>query len=250
MTVPHSILSRILSRFIYPDRLVFPQADETEEEMDAWVNATDLEHFSKQNEAFVQRALGLGVDSGVVFDLGSQLGLVPLKILWHNEGLFGISLHTSGKPAERARETADAWELGERMFFQIGKPQQMKFKSNYFDLTVSDMALHKFKQPLEVLIEINRITKPSGAILIRDMVRPSRFWLSRRIAQQVQYYPSALKLPCESSIRAGFVKRELVELVKAAKLRARVSSDRTHVFVERRGANDPSSWVVEREKYT
>ena len=80
----------------------------------------------------MQRALGLGVDSGVVFDLGSQLGLVPLKILWHNEGLFGISLHTSGKPAERARETADAWELGERMFFQIGKPQQMKFKSNYF----------------------------------------------------------------------------------------------------------------------
>ena len=250
MTVSRSVLSRIISRFIYPDRLSFPQADDTEEEMEAWVNATDIEHFSRQNEAFVQRALGLGIDSGVVFDLGSQLGLAPLKILWHNEDLFGISLHTSGKLAERARETADAWALGERMFFQVGKPHQMKFKSHYFDLTVSDMALHKFKQPLEVLIEINRITKPSGAILIRDMVRPSRFWLSRRIAQQVQHYPSALRSPYESSIRAGFVKRELVELVKAAQLRARVSSDHTHVFIERRGTNDPSSWVVEREKYS
>ena len=53
----------------------------------------------------------------------------------------------------------------------------------------------------------------------------------------------------KASVRAGFTRREIDDLVGAAELRARVSSDRTHVFIERRGSNDPSSWIAEREKY-
>ena len=249
MTASRVSLAGILSRLIHTARVLPDQADVSDEEVEAWVDAAALEYFSEQDQEFVERALALGIDSGMVLDVGSQLGLIPLKILWQKDDLFGIGLQRLGKIAERARETADAWELGERMFFQVGDPHQMKFKSDYFDLMVSDAALHRFVNPLEVLVEINRVTKPSGAILIRDLLRPSSLRLSRHLADHGRHYTGRLRSAFEASVRAGFTRRELNDLVGAARLRARVSSDRTHVFIERRGSNDPSSWIAEREKY-
>ena len=249
MTASRVSLAGILSRLAHPARVLQDQADISDEEVEAWVDAAALEYFSEQDQKFVERALALGIDSGMVLDVGSQLGLIPLKILWHKDDLFGIGVQRLGKIAERARETADAWELGERMFFQVGDPHQMKFKSDYFDLIVSDAALHRFVNPLEVLVEINRVTKASGAILIRDLLRPSRLRLSRHLTDHGRHYTGRLRSAFEASVRAGFTRRELDDLVGAARLRARVSSDRTHVFIERRGSNDPSSWIAEREKY-
>ena len=147
MTPSRVSLAGVLSRLIHPARVLPGQADIGDEEVEAWVDAAALEYFSEQDQEFVGRALGLGVDSGMVLDVGSPLGLIPLKILWQKDDLFGIGLQRLGKIAERARETADAWELGERMFFQVGDPHQMKFKSDYFDLMVSDAALHRFENP-------------------------------------------------------------------------------------------------------
>ena len=60
------------------------------------------------------------------------------------------------------------------MFFQVDDLHQIKFKEHYFDLVVSDSALHRFENPSDVLTEINRVTKPTAGILIRDLLRPNR----------------------------------------------------------------------------
>jgi len=249
MTVSRMPLAGFISRLIHPTRMLPNQADISDEEIEAWVDAAALEYFSELDQEFIERVLALGVDTGMLLDVGSQLGLIPLKILWQKDELFGIGLHRLGKITERARETAGAWDLSERMFFQVGDPHQMKFKSGYFDLAVSDAALHCFENPLEVLVEINRVVKPSGAILIRDLLRPSSLRLSRHLATYSRHYTKRLQSVFEASLRAGFTHREVADLVATARLRARVTSDRTHVFIERRGLNDPSSWIAEREKY-
>ena len=48
------------------------------------------------------------------------------------------------------------------MFFQVDDLHQIKFKEHYFDLVVSDSALHRFENPSDVLNEINRVTKPTA----------------------------------------------------------------------------------------
>ncbi len=238
-----------MSRLAYPSR-VATEAEPTDEEMEAWVSVTELEHFVDLDKAFLDRCLGLGVESGMVLDLGSRLGLIPLRILWENENFFGIGLQRWGSVADRARATAKAWDLDGRMFFQVDELGQVKFKEDYFDLVVSDSALHQFDNPLDILTEINRVTKPTAGILIRDLLRPNRLALPRQLAAYGMHYPDQLRASFEASLRAGYTEIELAKLVEGAGIRdARVWSDDTYVTIERAGASDPGSWVTEREKY-
>ena len=243
-------IASTLARLIYPPRLPVSQIDLTDEEIEAWVEATDEPYFKTKDHAFVERARSLGVDGGMVLDLGSPLGLVAMKILWDEEDFLCMGVYRTLQLAERAREIAEDWNLGERMFFQVGEPVQMKFKTGYFDMVVSDGALHSFENPMETLREIHRVTKPTGAILVRELRRPNRFGLSGHVTRQKKHYSDSLRRRFEAGVRAGFTPIELGEYAAAAGVeRARIVTEETHVILERPGTNDPTSWIREREKY-
>ena len=238
------------ARLLYPARMPVSTGELTNEELEAWIEATEESYFKSQDQAFVERARSLGVDAGMVLDVGSRLGLVAMKILWDAEGLLCMGVYRSLQMAETARQTAEEWKLGERMFFQVGEPAQMKFKTAYFDMVVSDGALHGFEHPTKTLREIHRVTKPTGAILIRELRRPNRFNISSHLSRHGSNYDERLRSRFEAGVRAGFTPFEFGAFARAAGIeRARVVAEETHVILERPGANDPDSWLREREKY-
>jgi ubiquinone/menaquinone biosynthesis C-methylase UbiE len=240
----------ILQRIVYPARVRAQEDDLTSSEIDAWVEASEQEYLGALDRKLVERAKGLGVSHGMMLDLGSPLGLIPMKILWEEDELLCIGVYRSLQMAERARRTAEDWNLGDRMFFQVGEPRQMRFKAGYFDMVISDGSLHYFKDPSEILREIRRVTKPSGAILLREFRRPSRFKLSSHIEQHGHRYSPELRNWFEAGVRAGFTRVELLEFARRAEMgRTHVHAENTHLILERSGANDPSSWVTERGKY-
>jgi SAM-dependent methyltransferase len=246
------------ARLVYPPRQPFngPRTESEDAiEIDGWVEASGQAYFSNLDEEFVDRAINLGVSSGMILDVNSPLGLAAMKILWKREDFLAMGVYGSPRMADRTRETALEWGLGERMFFQVGEPARFRFKDGYFDMVVSDGVLHQWNDPVPVLDEIRRITKPTGAILIRDLVRPPRLAIARHIRRHRTHYPPALKANHERSVRSGFTTDEF--LVFAERLdpgdpprrRTRVLADATHVALERPGTNDPESWVTERERY-
>src|SRR6266571_1031613 len=113
-----------LSRFTHPARMESPEL-ETPEQIDAFIDSRALEYPTKLEDEFVQRALRLGVDGGMILDVGTRVGLIPLKILWQNENFYAIGLDRSIAMIDRARETAAAWGLNERAFFQTGDARKM-----------------------------------------------------------------------------------------------------------------------------
>jgi len=241
---------RLLSRLIHPARVQASELDRPDE-IDAFIDSRSLEHPTIIEDDFVRRALALGVEGGMILDVGTRLGLIALKILWQNENFYAIGMDTSGIMIERARETATAWELGERAFFQVGDARRMRFKTAYFDLVVSDSSLHVFNDPASVLAEINRVLKPKGALLIRDFERPRRFEMSRRIAECSVRYGGRMRQHIETAMRAAFTRAEIVEMVAASGLeRARVGKlDNGYLIIERAGETDPNSWIKTREQY-
>jgi len=242
-------LASLLTRLIYSDREPAEITD-SESEIEGWVKAAGMPYFSSLDEDFVNRALDLGVTNGMVLDVNSPLGLVTMKLLWKSEDLLAIGAYRTKAMADRARDTALEWGLGERMFFQVGEPSRFRFKDGYFDVVVSDGVLNQWEKPDEVLREIGRITKRSGAILIRDFLRPNRFQISTHIQKHGANYPEQLRESFGRSVRAGFTVEEFLELSKALGVEGtRVLADSTHVVIEREGTNDPESWVVERERY-
>src|SRR5205823_6196126 len=147
----------------------------------------------KLGNDLVQRAIGLGVDGGMILDVGTRVGLISLRILWQNENFFAIGMDRSSAMIDRARETAAAWQLDERAFFQVGDARKMRLKTAYFDLVISDSTLHVFDDPLSVLREINRVLKPKGGLLIRDLRRPNRFQMQRKIEEHSARYGAGMR---------------------------------------------------------
>jgi len=235
---------------IYPSRLPFP-SEISADDIQAFIDSRTREYASTLEDEFAARALNLGIESGIVLDAGTRVGLVALKIVWRNENMVAMGLDISGPLVERARETATAWELSERAVFQVGDPRHMRFKSGYFDLIVSDCSLHRFDNVVAVLKEIGRVLKPKGALLIRDYSRPNRLKMIGRIQQQAQRLGEAMRPQLEQSIQAAYTPDEIRQAVGEAGLGG-ISvdvSDPDYFVLERRGETDPSSWVSVREQY-
>jgi ubiquinone/menaquinone biosynthesis C-methylase UbiE len=187
----------------------------------------------------------------MVLDVGTRVGLIPLKILWQNENFFSIGVDSSSAMIDRARETATAWSLGERAFFQVGDARHMRLKSAYFDLAVSDSVFHRFSEPAKVLSEVARVLKPKGALLIRDQRRPNRFRMSKLIDELGRRYGDRMRSQIEMSLRSAYTLDELRQIVQQSELQgaAIVEFDELHIGIERRGQTDPNSWVSAREQY-
>src|SRR5579862_4285636 len=117
-----------LSRLTHPARLESSEL-QTAEEIDAFIDSRALEYPTKIEDDFVARALGLGVDGGMILDVGTRVGLIVLKVLWQSENFYAIGMDRSSMMIDRARETATAWELGERAFFQVGDARKMRLKT-------------------------------------------------------------------------------------------------------------------------
>src|SRR5438132_11629754 len=100
----------VLSRLTHPARVESPEL-QTPEEIDAFIDSRALEYPTKIEDDFVQRALGLGVDAGMILDVGTRVGLIPLKMLWQNENFYAIGMDRSTAMIDRARATAEAWDL-------------------------------------------------------------------------------------------------------------------------------------------
>src|SRR5207244_941934 len=205
---------RLLSRLIHPARVESPELDRPDE-IDAFIDSRSLEHPAKIEDDFVRRALALGVDGGMILDVGTRVGLIALKILWQNENFYAIGMDRSGLMVERARETATAWGLDERAFSQVGDARRMRFKTASFDIMISDSTLHCFDDPVSVVAEIGRVLKPKGALLIRDLQRPSRFKMARQLEEYSARYGNGMRQHIETALRGAFTRAEVGKFVQA-----------------------------------
>jgi ubiquinone/menaquinone biosynthesis C-methylase UbiE len=240
----------MISRLLHPRRAAWNET-ETAEDIDTYVDSRALAYPTKLEDDFVARAVSLGVESGVILDVGTRVGLVTLKMLWQNENFFAIGLDSSKLMIDRARATASAWEVEDRAFFQVGDARRMRFKTAYFDIGISDCTLHRFDDPVAVIAEIQRVVKPKGAIFIRDFQRPRRFSMSKQVATRSAQFGAPMRRQLEAAMRAAYTAEELQQIVQAAGLKdARVFAlERDYIAIERRGQTDPNSWIKAREQY-
>lgn len=240
----------MISGLLYPKRLASVEQD-TPGGVDAFIDSRALAYPTQLEDEFIKRALNLGVENGMILDVGTRVGLISLKMLWQSEDFFAIGLDESTMMVDRARETANAWGLGERAFFQVGDARRMRFKMAYFDIVVSDCMLHRFDDAVAVLREIQRVAKPKGAIFIRDFRRPNRFQMAKRIQTETERFGKPMKQHLENALRSAYTLQELGHMVAASGLLGTrvVEIGSGFIGIERPGQTDPNSWVKVREQY-
>jgi SAM-dependent methyltransferase len=73
---------------------------------------------------------------------------------------------------ERARDLQQREKL-ENVAWHVGDVRSLPFPDNHFTVVTSRYAFHHMMDPFEVLVEMKRVCKPSGRIVVIDMAAPA-----------------------------------------------------------------------------
>ncbi|MDD5529431.1 MAG: methyltransferase domain-containing protein [bacterium] len=114
----------------------------------------------KEGSFILDVGCGAGVDcflaSKTVGTKGLVIGIDPTEIL-----------------IERANFLKDKYKIS-NVEFKIGNSDPLPFEDNFFDIITMNYSFHLVKDKLKSLVELKRVLKPDGQIVIGDSFMPSK----------------------------------------------------------------------------
>ena len=118
----------------------------------------------------IQRIKNL-VQQGEAVDIGCGPGHLIFDLARGMPDLQLTGIDMSDEVLAQAETYAAQVGFGERTKFKKGSAQAIPFPTGTFDLVISTLSLHHWREPLAVLNEVARIVRPGGAFLIFDLRR-------------------------------------------------------------------------------
>lgn len=228
--------SKWLQDLVFLPRVPEPEVMRGGEQAEAYSSAASQAYLDKIDDTFVEHALGLGVQQGWVLDVGTGPGQIPIKLALKNPRFQIIGLDLSEAMLEKARNEAELSRVQDRVSFQKGDAKCIHFPSSHFDLVLCNSLLHHSADPLATLNEIARVTKPAGAILLRDLRRPSAATFPLLLAWFGRHYRGLMKKLYMDSVKAAYTLGELTILFSRSEIRGGQIFQKglTHIGIERR----------------
>ena len=108
------------------------------------------------------------LNSGVVLDLGTGPGYLPIEIVRRAPEINIVGVDLSRKLIQMARANADKAGVSHQLRFEVGNSAKLHFDHAFFDMVTSTGMLHSLKNPVAVLKEIYRVLKKGGEAWIYD----------------------------------------------------------------------------------
>jgi ubiquinone/menaquinone biosynthesis C-methylase UbiE len=136
--------------------------------------------------------------------------------------------------APRKQDLLLSCSLEGRVEFVVADGNRLDFPDRSFDFIMCNSVLHHLAEPQCLFAEVKRLLNPDGAILIRDLRRPSRLAYPLHVRWHGRHYSGLMyQLYC-ASVRSAYTVRDLKLLLQASPLAgARVfTHERTHLGVE------------------
>jgi len=121
---------------------------------------------------FVRKILSKGKKRGKVLDIGTGSGLLALELADMKGNDFDIvAIDVSANMLGKARENAFKAGQDDKIKFLMTNGAALPFCGDSFDLVISYASLHHWFEPVLIFNEIERVTKDTGVIIIRDNKR-------------------------------------------------------------------------------
>ena len=240
-------------------RVPEPEVMNDSDEVEAYASAAAQAFLDKIDGTFVEHAMRLVAARarGRALDIGTGPGQIVLKLAQRLPGWQFIGVDRSGNMIRQARVSLGGRSFssdisGEnrgplgpeaRIHFFVADGKRLPFPDASFDLVMCNSVLHHLVEPQRLLAEIARLVKPDGAILLRDLRRPSRLAYPLHVRWYGRHYSGLMyQLYC-ASVRSAYTVRELEEMLRSSPLSGacpgqsqgvRVfTHERTHLGLER-----------------
>ena len=108
------------------------------------------------------------IKSGVILDLGTGPGYLPIEIARRAPGINIIGVDLSRKLIQMAQANAAKAGLSHQLRFEVGNSASLRFDDDVFEMVISTGMLHSLNHPITVLKEIYRVLKKGGEAWIYD----------------------------------------------------------------------------------
>jgi len=214
-------------------RILEPEVMDTSEEAIEY----DAMDFTAVNTAFAQRTSELGPQSGLVLDAGTGTARIPILICQKCPQMQIIASDLSKNMLLIASKNVEQAGLQKQISLELADSKQLPYQDGQFDMIISNSIVHHLPDPLPFFLEIKRVLKPNGAILIRDLFRPADEATMNSLVDSIgDDYDEHQKMLFRDSLHAAFTLDEIKEIVQNAGLegvKAYQSSD-LHWTAERK----------------
>jgi ubiquinone/menaquinone biosynthesis C-methylase UbiE len=208
------------------------------EVMDSELEALEYDQmlFHDVNLAFALRALTL-TSTGRFLDLGTGTAQVPILILQNSPSeIYLDAIDMSTSMIKLAQKNVVSSQTSDKIGLVVGDAKRLPFRRHTFDMVVSNSLVHHLPDATELLREVSRVLKPTGGLLIRDLIRPES---EQHMEELVTRYTPGASI-CQgdlfrSSLRAALTMDEVSDSLRKVFLeRVRlVQSSNRHWSLER-----------------
>jgi len=191
------------------------------EVMDTWEDAIEYDamDFSEVNTAFAQLAVELGPLSGRVLDAGTGTARIPILISQMRPQWQLTAIDFSQNMLLVAAQNVAAAGLQQQIQLELVDAKQMPYPDHHFDLVISNSLVHHLPHPLPFFQEVKRVLKPNGAILLRDLLRPTdQVTMEAHVARISAEYNQYQRKLFQDSLNASLTLDEVNQLLQLAGL--------------------------------
>jgi ubiquinone/menaquinone biosynthesis C-methylase UbiE len=115
------------------------------------------------------------IRQGTILDLGTGPGYLPVEIVRRAPDVSIIGVDLSRRLIRMARINAQKTGFSSRLSFEVGNSARLRFDNSVFDMVISTGMLHSLKNPVHVLLEINRVLKHGAQAWIYDPANVIRY---------------------------------------------------------------------------
>lgn len=203
------------------DRVLEPEVMDTPEEARDY----DAMDHVEVNARFCDDLLMQGSVGRVVLDVGTGTARIPIELCERLPVVHVRAIDLAVHMLEVATKNLARAGLAGRVRLEKVDAKAMPYDDGSFDTTVSNSIVHHIPEPCPVLAEMIRVTKRSGLVFVRDLVRPaSEAEIDRLVAmhggqppsdtRRKASYESQLHL-LRASLRAAFTVNEVVTMAAA-----------------------------------
>ncbi len=232
---PRAAYDMPFQSWFHLERIPEPEVMDDRDGVEAYTASAAQAWLERIDRTFVDHAMRLGVAAGSALDIGTGPGLIPIMLAAKSPGLRLTGVDLSEPMLQKARDAAKEAGVADRLDFRLGDAKSLPFPKRSFDLVLCNSLLHHLPDPLALFNEISRVIKPGGALLLRDLRRPSRLEFPLHAGWFGRHFAGLMRQLYRDSLHAAYTRTELEDLLHRSKLAgARVfRTGRTHIGIER-----------------
>lgn len=215
------------------DRILEPEV------MDTWLEATayDAMDFVSVNTVFAEEAIALDPDAIKILDAGTGTARIPILMCQRRPQYLITAVDLAQSMLIVGQRNVEEAGLIQRIRLERVDTKRMAYPDLEFDMLISNSLVHHLPEPISFFQEVNRLVRPGGAILIRDLIRPENDVIVNDLVDRIgENYDAHQQQLFRDSLKAALTLAEVqaaIDLVGLSGVKLTQSSE-LHWSIERK----------------